>query len=62
MHDEMARCLRSYRRVTPGPATAIEALDRIAGTVHFAEEEHKRRKFQSRCNDVARWKQELGRR
>ena len=41
MFDRFARGLRSYRRVTPGPPGEIHKLDRLAGTISFAEHQQR---------------------
>jgi hypothetical protein len=46
MHDRLRSALKTYRRSTPGPASEKQRLDRIAGTVFYAEEKQKRLKWQ----------------
>jgi hypothetical protein len=47
MHAKLSRCLKTYRRSTPGPESEKERLDRIAGTVFYAEQKQARLKWQA---------------
>jgi hypothetical protein len=53
MHAKLSRCLKTYRRSTPGPESEKERLDRIAGTVFYAEEKQKRQRWQLRLERQA---------
>ena len=56
MFDRLARGLRSYRRGTPGPTREIETLDRLAGTLSFAEHQQRWLKWWNRFERLERAK------
>jgi hypothetical protein len=45
MFERLQQSLRTYRRTTPAAAAEIARLDRVAGTVNWALEREKRRRF-----------------
>jgi hypothetical protein len=46
MHARLRRSLQSYRRKTPASPEALKQLDQVAGTVAWATERHKRKRWQ----------------
>ena len=61
MHDRLRSALKTYRRSTPGPASEVQRLDELSGTIAWRLDQQRRRKWQMRCDAVARWKTELER-
>lgn len=59
MFAEPRRGLGIYRGSTPGPASAVEALDRTRGTITLAEQrQRQRRRWQDRVAQVDTWKRD----
>jgi hypothetical protein len=56
MHERLAESLQSYRRSTPGSAAAVERLDRLAGSVSWAEDVSRRRREREREAFAAHWR------
>ena len=56
MFDRLVQGLRSYRRGTRGPAREIETLDRLAGTLSFAEHQQRWLKWWNRFERLERAK------
>ena len=56
MFDRLARGLRRYRASTPASAAEVERLDRLAGTITFAEHQQRWRKWWDRIDRQAQLK------
>ena len=58
MHAEIARGLKAYRRSTPGPASEVARLDRLASGITYCRAKQGRVRMQLRHDMVKQWRAE----
>jgi hypothetical protein len=58
MFKRLQESLSFYRRNTPGPARAVEALDRTRGNLAYRESQQRWFQWRERVEMVERWKRE----